>query len=145
VSVLATAGLSVELPSGWDGRIHRPVPPRSGALVHAASFALPATCGDYGSGAVEVMGGSDVLICLLEHEPEAATTSLFRREGIPRLRAADFSPQAMQRVIPGMAGSQHFFQVVGRAFCLYVVLGSSLVITPLVNAADRVVQSISVR
>ena len=40
---------------------------RVGVVLHAASFALPAERGDYGSGAVEVMGGSDVLVCLLEH------------------------------------------------------------------------------
>lgn len=145
MSVLTTQGLSIELPTGWDGRIHLPSPPRAGSLLHAASFALPATCGDYGAGAVELMGGSDVLLCLLEHEPEAAATALFRHEELPRLRIADFSPHAMQRVIPGMAGSQHFFQVGGRPFCLYVVLGSTLVIAPLVKLADRVVQSISVR
>lgn len=145
MSLLAVAGLSVELPPGWDGRIQLPDATRSGALVHAASFPLPAGCGDYGSGAVEVMGGSDVLVCLLEHEREAAAAPLFRREGIPRLRAADFSPRALQRVIPGMAGSQQFFQVAGRPFCLYVVLGSSRVIAPLVKVADRVAQSISVR
>ena len=66
------------------------------------------------------MGGSDILICLLEHEPEAAGTALFRRQGIPRLRADRFSPQSMQRALPGMAGTQHFFQVDGRPFCLYV-------------------------
>lgn len=142
--MLTTGGLSIDLPPGWDGRIHLSKPPRSGVLLHAASFALPADCGDYGSGAVEVMGGSDVLVCLLEHGPDAVAAELFRHEGIPRLRSSDFSPHAMQRVIPGMAGSQHFFRAGGRPFCLYVVLGSALVIAPLVRAADRVVQTISV-
>ena len=48
----------------------------------------PPQRGDYGSGAVEVMGGSDILICLLEHEPAAAGDALFARDGFPRLDAA---------------------------------------------------------
>lgn len=150
------AGIAVDLPAGWDAQI-RPAgmaatttgPARTtddasvGSVLHAASFPLPADRGDYGSGAVEVMGGSDTLICLLEHEPEAATTALFRREGVPALGAADFSPQSMQRAVAGMAGAQHFFQVAGRPFCLYVVIGSWRTRGPLVRTAASVVASLS--
>ena len=71
------------------------------------------------------MGGSDILICLLEHEPGAG-------EHRP-LPAAGAPPPARRRLLarsrcsgrmPGMAGTQHFFQVGGRPFCLYVVVGS---------------------
>lgn len=159
---LADGGLSVELPSGWDGQIRlagQVAPdesPRARAatatatsapaprVLHAASFALPVERGDYGSGAVEVMGGSDVLVCLLEHEPEAAATELFQRRGVPRLTTAMFSPHTMQRTIAGMAGAQHFFQVGGRPFCLYVVVGSWRTRGPLVRLADQVVGSIQV-
>ncbi|MFL6205781.1 MAG: hypothetical protein ACJ739_10570 [Acidimicrobiales bacterium] len=155
---LAAHGVSVDLPRGWDGQIRtveRPEPSAAGpaaapgtagapapVILHAGSFPLPAERGDYGSGAVEVMQGSDVLVCLLEHEPEAATTALFRRHGLPRLRADRFSPQTMQRAVPGMAGTQHFFQVAGRPFCLYVVVGSYTTRGPLVRAADDVVRTI---
>jgi hypothetical protein len=153
---LAASGVSIDLPAGWDGQI-RAVEPAAGAataraassasgaqgaILHAASFPLPVERGDYGSGAVEIMGGSDILICLLEHEPEAASTALFRRQGLPRLRADRFSPQSMQRALPGMAGTQHFFQVDGRPFCLYVVVGSWATRGPLVRTADRVVQTL---
>jgi hypothetical protein len=37
---------------------------------------------------------------------------------------ADFSPAQLQRTIPGQSGTQYFFSEGGRAFCLYVVLGS---------------------
>ena len=90
------------------------------------------------------MGGSDVLVCLLEHEPEAAGTALFRRKGVPRLDTSMFSPQTMQRTLPGMAGAQQFFQVGGRAFCLYVVVGSWRTRGPLARAADRVAASIEI-
>ncbi len=158
---LRDGGIAVDLPAGWDGQIRaagQSAPSTDAAaraagaaeqapsarVLHAASFALPAERGDYGSGAVERVGGSDVLVCLLEHEPEAAATALFAREGIPRLTPGIFSPQSMQRAIAGMAGSQHFFQVEGRPFCLYVVVGSWHTRGPLVRIADRVASSIRV-
>jgi len=157
---LADSGISVDLPPGWDGQIRvagqgSATTARAasadaeeltgeGRVLHAASFALPPERGDYGSGAVELMGGSDVLVCLLEHEREAASTALFAREGIPRVEPAMFSPQSMQRSIAGMAGTQHFFQVAGRAFCLYVVVGSWRTRVPLVRVADRVAASIRI-
>ncbi len=55
-----------------------------------------------------------------------------------------FSPQTMQRAIPGMAGAQHFFQQAGRPFCLYVVIGSWHTRNPLVRTADRVASSIQI-
>ena len=158
MSVLADSGISIDLPSRWDGQIraagrghtsHRtttlaPIDasPTVGSVLHAASFALPAERGDYGSGAVEVMGGSDILICLLEHEPEAAATALFRRKGLPNLTAGGFSPQSMQRAIAGMSGFQRFFQVAGRPFCLYVIVGNHATRGPLVRTAAAVIGTI---
>ena len=160
MTTLADDGISVELPDGWDGQIRaagqgqraagptgvdaEASPAAFGSVLHAGSFALPPDRGDYGSGAVELMGGSDVLVCLLEHEPEATDTALFARSGIPRLNATMFSPQTMQRTLPGMAGAQQFFQTAGRAFCLYVVVGSWHTRGPLVRNADRVVSSIRI-
>jgi hypothetical protein len=162
MSTLRDGGISIDLPDGWDGQIRAAGQGRddagarsiaagdaaaaspAGRVLHAASFALPAERGDYGSGAVELMGGSDVLVCLLEHEPEAADTVLFRRQGVPRLRDELFSPQTMQRALPGMAGAQQFFQVDGRPFCLYVVIGSWRTRGPLVRLAARVASTIRV-
>ena len=160
MTAFGDAGITVDLPPAWDGQIraagrgitsHRattaaPVDdgPGVGVVLHAASFALPAERGDYGSGAVEVMGGSDVLICLLEHEPEAVGTALFAARGLPRLDSDLFSPQSMQRAVAGMAGAQQFFQVAGRPFCLYVVIGSWRTRGPLVRVADQVASSIRI-
>lgn len=153
-------GISVDLPARWDGQIRAAgrgftshssttVAPASadhsvGVVLHAASFALPAERGDYGSGAVEAMGGSDILICLLEHEPNAARTALFRHIGLPSIDANAFSPQSMQRAIAGMSGCQRFFQLAGRPFCLYVVVGSHTTRGPLVATASDVVRTIAI-
>jgi hypothetical protein len=159
MTALAHGGVSIDLPKGWDGQIRQPdvsgaarsssTTAAAGveepaALLHAGSFALPAERGDYGSGAVEIMGGSDILICLLEHEREAADTALFARQGIPTLTPTGFSPQTMQRAVAGMCGYQEFFQVGGRPFCLYVVLGSWATRAPLVRTAARVVSTLQI-
>lgn len=122
-------GLSADLPPGWDGRLYRRAPEDAGAtthpVLHAGDFPLPAERGDFGSGAVEQMGASNVFVALVEYHPDSAATPLFGRQGLPRrLRAASFSPAKLQRRIPGQGGSQFFFSSGGRAYCLYVVLGS---------------------
>ena len=145
MTTLRERGLEVTVPPGWDAQITIPstgVPEL--VVLHAASFPLPPHRGDYGSGAVERMGGSDILICLLEHEPDDAGRSLFRRVGVPRLVHGAFAPQSMQRALPGMGGTQQFFQAEGRAFCLYVVVGTYLTRGPLVLAAASVVRSIRI-
>jgi hypothetical protein len=61
----------------------------------------------------------------VEFHPDAARTPLFAQQGIPAdLGSDDFGANALQRVLPGQSGCQRFFNVNGRAFCLYVVLGS---------------------
>ena len=133
-------GLGVELPQGWDGRIYRRAVrgARTHAIVHAANFPLPADRGDYGSGAVEEMGPRHVLVALIEHDRAAAGAGLFKRQGLPvPLAPTDFSRHMLQRTLPGQSGLQRFFTWEGRAFCLYVVLGSHAArarLVPVVNA-----------
>lgn len=135
-------GLSVTLPSGWEGRVFRrpaagelaataadgppaPIGEVTHAVVHVATIPLPMGVGDFASGAVEDLSPSDALIVLFEYSPESVTKALFAAEGLPRsLAPADFSPSMLQRSLRGQAGVQHFFHEADRAFCLYVVLGS---------------------
>jgi hypothetical protein len=120
-------GVGIDAPPGWDARIFTRAPEDEVAtthpILHAASFALPGDRGDFGSGAVDVMGTEDVFVSLMEFHPDAAKTKLFQREGLPTLTPASFSPRKLQRTIDGQAGCQFFFHHKGRAFCLYVVLG----------------------
>jgi hypothetical protein len=156
---LRAFGIAVDLPRGWDGRIYRrPAADGTSAsmagldagegtvnpVAHLANFPLPAERGDYGSGAVERMRAGDVLVCILEFDPEASGTELFRHEGVPTFRPGSFAPQAMQRTIQGMSGAQAFFRSAGRAFCAYAVLGSHrdrVALTPLVN---RLLESVRI-
>lgn len=135
---LSSHGLSAALRPGWEGAFttardapaHRTASGLTTAAVpslptlHLANFALPPDRGDFGSGAVDVMGAGHAFVSLLEYGPECVGTALFAGAGLPRsLVAADFSPRALQRTLAGQAGMQVFFTEAGRAFCLYVVLG----------------------
>jgi hypothetical protein len=149
-------GVAVDVPTGWDANVYRrPTEEHHDSLqnattqltaeatthvvLHLATFSLPEGRGDYGGGAVELMGPSDALVVLFEFHPDSTATALFAQEGIPwPVRPQDFDPNQMQRPLPGQGGLQHFFQESGRAFCLYVALGSlanRAVLVPLVNQA----------
>lgn len=151
-------GMEVQLPAGWDGRISvrrdgapeavraasgtRLEPLQARPVAHLANFGLPTDRGDFGSGAVELMGDQDLFIVLFEHEPAATETALFKTLGMPReLGAADFDPRTLRRGIPGQSAHQAFFTQQGRAFCLYVVLGAHARRAQLIPIVNRVLGS----
>jgi hypothetical protein len=164
MATLSGYGVAIDLPPGWDGRITRrpvdPTPPAASAfaaasgrdlsesthaVAHVGNFALPERRGDFGSGAVESMGPSHVFAVLLEYHPDSAATALFASHGIPaRLDPAEFSPQALQHALPGQGGGQWFFQESGRAWCLYVVLGSFGARALLVPPVERMLAGIRI-
>ena len=132
---IAAHGLAIDAPGGWDARILRRRPEAVGAaarstasahpVLHAANFALPEERGDFGGGAVELMRSPHVLVALLEYDRALAGTALYADKRFPRrLKASAFGPNQLQRTITGQGGAQVFFSEKGRAFCLYVVLGS---------------------
>ena len=57
---------------------------------------------------------------------------------------SDFSPTAMPRAMPGRTGAQWFFSLGGRAFCLYVVLGSHAERADLLPLAGQVVETLKI-
>ena len=125
---LAAHGIRANLPGGFEGRIARRVPApgeQSFAVAHFATFPISSDTADFGGGAVNRMGASDVFAVLFEYGPESIGTKLFARRGMPRgLQERDFRPYVLRRGIPGQAGTQWFFQVSGRPFTFYAVLGS---------------------
>ena len=146
---LTRQGVEIELPDGWDGRIYRRESDDSAGVtrraLHAANFALPTNLGDYAVGAVEGMATGDVLVVLLEFDPDSAGQGLFANEGLPTgLASTDFSPSAMPRAIPGRTAAQWFFSLAGRAFCLYVVLGSHTTRATMMPLVNQVVASLKI-
>lgn len=125
---LAAAGLTVDLPPGWDVRIKRQEASVAGrlgnALLHAATVPMPTERGDFGSGVVDLLRPDDVFVSLLEYDPEEAAEPLFAAKGLPVPRPSDFSTGSMQRPQGTQSGVQYFFAHQGRAFCCHIVVGS---------------------
>lgn len=115
-------------------------PPTSPPVLHIATFPLPPERGDYGNGAVDHMGTEDIFIALCEFDAASAGTPLFAAQGIPRVAAGDFAPTNLHRSFPNHTGCQKFFTYEGRAFCLYVVLGSQTFPGPLVSRVNAVLE-----
>jgi hypothetical protein len=120
-------GLRVEPPRGWQVDVFRR-PAQSGEathpVLHACTRPMPADRGDFGTGVVDVLGSEDVFVALLDYGTSVADRGLFAKQGMPALAPSQFSPDRLQRHIPGRSASQHFFSTGGRAFCLFTVLGS---------------------
>ena len=145
---LTGAGISVELPIGWEGAISPPTTLGDGAIrhsvTHIANFPLPRRRGDYGSGAVDVMGNGDVLIVLLEFGPDSLGSALFSAKRPPFLRATDFNRDMLQQRIEGQGGTQRFFTESGRTFCLYVVVGDYIDRAEVLEDLNHVLGRISI-
>jgi hypothetical protein len=143
-------GLGVEARPGWEVRIRRrPADPgqpgaRPRPVLHAATVPLPEERGDFGGSVTPLLGPDDVFVSLFEYEPESSTTPLFAGTGRPRLTPADFKPNQLQRTIAGQSGVQHFFAERGRAFCLYVVLGSHARRAGLVRQANALLDTLRI-
>jgi hypothetical protein len=153
-------GLAVGLPERWEGRIYRRVaaPGQPGKqhafgwpgelshpILHLANFALPAARGDFGTGAVELMGPEHMFVALLEFGADCLGTALYAPVGVPRVRPGQFNPNGMQRRVAGQAGFQHFFTEANRPFCLYVVIGSHRQAVGLAKQVNAVLSQIEVQ
>ena len=145
---IAAMGLAVTPPPGWEATIYRR-PGTNGAIthpiLHAATLALPADRGDYGSGVVELLGPGDVFVSILDFGPDAADTPLFRSlSAVPVLTPDVYRPRQLQRTIRGQAGVQRFFSTGGRGFCLYSVVGSMANRVMLTARANQILGTIRV-
>ena len=141
----------MDVPAGWEAEISgdgfalQADGARQPTLLQAASFPMPADRGSFGSGAVEIMSRQDVFITLFEYGAEAVGTALFANQGMPReLLSGDFDMDALQHGVPGQSGLQYFFTENGRAFCLYVVLGSHIDRADLINDVNAVLSTIQI-
>jgi hypothetical protein len=160
---LEAHGVAVTLPTGWEGRVfRRPAAGEVGAeaadgasappgetthtVLHVATIPLPPGLGDYGSAAVPDLGTRDAFVMLVEFDPADSSAPLFAgNSGVPRkLRTDDFSPKVMQRIVAGQAGTQVFCNEAGRAFCLYVVVGSYRNRDHVLPAVNQVLASLEI-
>ena len=127
MATIRAHGIAAQLPRRFEGRIF--VRPASVGVSYPvgqfATFPIPDNIGDFGSGAVTLMGPDDVFATLFEYGPESLGTALFSSQGLPSFFVPDdFSPVRLRRGIPGQSGTQRFFTEAGRPFSFYAVLGS---------------------
>jgi hypothetical protein len=159
---LQAHGIVIQTSSGWEGRIFRrlqsnessaqsdvpgkpaPVGEQTFPVAQVATIALAPTTADFASDAVEHLGPNDAIVIIKEYAPRNATQPLFSSVGLPTTLDPDsFDPRVLNRTLAGQAGFQRFFNVDGRAFCLYVVLGAfaqRASVVPRVNAILATVQ-----
>ena len=148
MAVLTAHGIDAPLPAGFEGRIF--VRQSVGQemtypVAHFATFALPAEVGDFGGGAVNLMGSSDIFASLFEYGPESIGRRLFARQGMPRtLATTDFRPTVLRRGLGGQSGTQWFFTEAGRPFTLYAVLGSHALRNTLVPRVNQLIAGLAV-
>jgi hypothetical protein len=159
---LSGHGFAVRVPAGWEAEIYRRAPtvaPRNEAslygaddsalhyppIVHLSTIALPPERGDFGGGALGAMTSRDVFISLFEYERRDTANALFAHDGPPwPLSPDDFDPSTLRVALGDQTGCQRFFRHHGRAFALYVVLGSHSVRRLLVPAANDALAAIQI-
>jgi hypothetical protein len=147
VATIQAHGITARLPAGFEGRIF--IRPTVGQgvpypVAHFATFPLPDDVGDFGSGAVTLMGPSDVFATLFEYGPESVGTVLFARQGRPMsLTPADFRRTILRRALGGQAGTQWFFTEAGRPFSFYAVLGNQALGPSLVPLVNQLLESLT--
>ena len=109
-----------------------------------ATFPIPDDIGDFGSGAVTLMGPSDVFATLFEYGPESLGTALFARQGRPSaLLRGGLLPHDAAARDPGQSGTQWFFTEAGRPFSFYAVLGSHALRPALVPHVNTLLSSLT--
>jgi hypothetical protein len=147
VATIRAHGIAAQLPRGFEGRIF--VRPASVGVSYPvgqfATFPIPDDIGDFGSGAVTLMGPDDIFATLFEYGPESLGTALFGSQGRPSaFTPGDFSPVRLRRGIPGQLGTQRFFTEADRPFSFYAVLGSHLRRESLVPSVNELIASLSI-
>ncbi|HEY4929527.1 MAG TPA: hypothetical protein VIH95_10290 [Acidimicrobiales bacterium] len=148
MATLFAHGIGAGLPSGFEGRIVK----RQGSGIEVANavaqfstFALPSDVGDFGGGAVNLMGNNDIFAVLFEYGSDSVGTRLFAHQGMPRpLGTSDFQPHVLRRGLTGQSGTQWFFTELGRPFTLYVVLGSHARRSVLVPRVNRLLEGLTI-
>jgi hypothetical protein len=147
VATIGAHGIMARLPAGFEARIFVRQA-RAGTAYPVAQFAtfpLPDDIGDFGSGAVTLMGPQDVFACLFEYGPESLGTALFAQTRRPAvLSPDDFSPVRLRRGLVGQSGTQWFFTEAGRPFSFYAVLGSHALREALVPRVNALIASLTV-
>jgi hypothetical protein len=148
MTLLADQGLSVDVPSGWEGRIFTPdLPPpaQNHPVLHLADVALPMERSSYVETTTTLRRARGGLVCsLVSFGPDLADVGLYAPQGVPRIHPHDLDPRALQVPAHDQAGVQRFFSMAGWAFSLYVVATVDLHTAARLRAVNRALGSLRV-
>ena len=128
MTVLSSHGITIEVPNGWEGRMFVPDVPSPAVnlpVLHLTNTILTHERSSFAPELAARAGGTGALVALLEIEHTLADRGLYAPQSIDLPLGRDrFHPRALQ--VPSLVqeGHQRFFSRHGRAFCLYVVLGT---------------------
>jgi hypothetical protein len=140
---LSGYGITVDLPPGWEARIYRR--PEGDPTLHAGNFPLPTEDGDFGSRSLAAMGSAGAFVVVTEYERALAGRGLFAPEAPAPLPAvSDLDSRALLRLRPGLYGIQRFLTIGGRAFCVYLVVGTVPSSGALLAHANGVLHTLSI-
>jgi hypothetical protein len=150
MTVLSAEGITVTLPPGWEGVIGHESTMEDGSvrpvIAHFATFPLPARRGDFGGGAVDLMGPDDAFIVVFDYGRQSAGTALFAADGPPAaIDAGHFDRSVLQKPLPLQSAVQRFFTASGRAMCLYVVVGRHIDRAEVLPAINSFLGSLTIR
>ena len=138
-------GIEAEAPPSWEARIFRLADGEP--TLHAASFPLPLSDGEFGANATRRMRADAAFVSVTEYRVDRKLTP---RQGLfsalqPRaLSGAAFSPNALLRGIVGQLGTQMFFTAAGRPFALYAVVGSSAALAVRLPEVNRLLATLAI-
>ncbi len=122
--ILDAHGVRVTLPQGWSGRLFARA--ADVATLHAGNFPVMLGDGEFGDRSTARMPDPGVFVALTEYRPGRGLEpgrGLFEPHRVPLpLDPTGFSASRLAHPRPGQVGSQYFFTVSERPFCLYVVL-----------------------
>jgi hypothetical protein len=146
---LASHGIVVDVPRGWEGRIFVPdlEPPAINLpILHLTDAVLTVERSSYAPELAARAGGTGTLVALLEFDRSLANVGLYARRGLHLpLTRERFHHRALQFPSRVQEGHQRFFSEGGRAFCLYVVLGTGHGVDRRLSQVNRALSSLEIR
>ena len=142
-------GISIDLPSGWEGRIFKNADDEEShafPIVHLTDFPLRVVEANFAGPMIATMDSSSSLLVLCEYGPEQAGTPLFAAGAPPNvIRLGDlYSDAFFGPHHHSLLARQWFFTLGSRAFCLYVVLGTEADAIDRLDQINSILASISV-
>jgi hypothetical protein len=144
---LSGYGITVSLPLGWNGIIYQRDPIVKDEvrrpILHGSTVDVTLDQGDFGDGLVENLASDDVFVDLVEIDPDNEL-ALANPGFVRRLGGDAFAGNKLRRLILGQGGYEGFFTESGRAFCMYVVIGSIANLDALLDPINILLGSVEI-